>query len=140
MHIESMRSGSLSVSALERLFGSIAAAAIVAGQVVCLGQPDPSWKIHDNGRPKPPVVKPGTPSTQERPGEAPSDAAVLFGGTDLSPWVSLDGSPAKWIVREGHMECVKGSGYGRFGGKAGIAEFTELRWITVQTTPRHYPF
>ncbi len=35
---------------------------------------------------------------------------------------------------------VKGSGFGRFGGKAGIAEFTELRWITVQTTPRHYPF
>jgi acyl-CoA reductase-like NAD-dependent aldehyde dehydrogenase/ABC-type branched-subunit amino acid transport system ATPase component len=35
---------------------------------------------------------------------------------------------------------VKGSGLGRFGGKAGIAEFTELRWITVQTTERHYPF
>ncbi len=35
---------------------------------------------------------------------------------------------------------VKASGYGRFGGKAGIAEFTELRWITVQLTPRHYPF
>ncbi|CAN7256524.1 aldehyde dehydrogenase [Pseudorhodoferax sp. LjRoot39] len=35
---------------------------------------------------------------------------------------------------------VKGSGWGRFGGKAGIAEFTELRWVTVQTTPRHYPF
>ena len=35
---------------------------------------------------------------------------------------------------------VKGSGIGRFGGKAGIHEFTELRWITVQTTPRHYPF
>jgi benzaldehyde dehydrogenase (NAD) len=35
---------------------------------------------------------------------------------------------------------VKGSGMGRFGGKAGIAEFTDLRWITVQTTPRHYPF
>ena len=34
---------------------------------------------------------------------------------------------------------VKGSGYGRFGGKAAIAEFTDLRWITVQTTPRHYP-
>jgi benzaldehyde dehydrogenase (NAD) len=24
-----------------------------------------------------------------------------------------------------------------FGGKAGVAEFTELRWITLQTTPRH---
>jgi benzaldehyde dehydrogenase (NAD) len=35
---------------------------------------------------------------------------------------------------------VKGSGLGRFGGKAGVAEFTELRWITIQTTPRHYPF
>ncbi|MGV7210756.1 aldehyde dehydrogenase [Oxalobacteraceae bacterium A2-2] len=34
---------------------------------------------------------------------------------------------------------VKASGYGRFGGKAAIAEFTELRWITIQTTPRHYP-
>lgn len=35
---------------------------------------------------------------------------------------------------------VKGSGIGRFGGCAGIAEFTDLRWITVQTTPRDYPF
>jgi benzaldehyde dehydrogenase (NAD) len=35
---------------------------------------------------------------------------------------------------------VKGSGYGRFGGKAGVDAFTELRWITLQTTPRHYPF
>jgi len=35
---------------------------------------------------------------------------------------------------------VKGSGLGRFGGKAGVAEFTELRWVTVQTAPRHYPF
>jgi acyl-CoA reductase-like NAD-dependent aldehyde dehydrogenase/ABC-type branched-subunit amino acid transport system ATPase component len=35
---------------------------------------------------------------------------------------------------------VKASGMGRFGGKAGIEAFTELRWITVQTTPRQYPF
>ena len=35
---------------------------------------------------------------------------------------------------------VKDSGYGRFGGKAVINEFTELRWITIQTGPRHYPF
>ena len=35
---------------------------------------------------------------------------------------------------------VKASGYGRFGGKAAVNEFTELRWITIQTTPRHYPF
>ena len=27
---------------------------------------------------------------------------------------------------------VKGCGYGRFGGKAAIAEFTDLRWITIE--------
>ncbi|OWT64124.1 aldehyde dehydrogenase [Candidimonas nitroreducens] len=35
---------------------------------------------------------------------------------------------------------VKDSGFGRFGGKAGIEAFTELRWITLQTAPRQYPF
>ncbi|MDE1180377.1 aldehyde dehydrogenase [Paraburkholderia sp.] len=34
---------------------------------------------------------------------------------------------------------VKNSGYGRFGSKASIGEFTELRWITIQTGERHYP-
>jgi acyl-CoA reductase-like NAD-dependent aldehyde dehydrogenase len=34
---------------------------------------------------------------------------------------------------------VGASGYGRFGGKAAIAEFTDLRWITIQQTPRGYP-
>lgn len=35
---------------------------------------------------------------------------------------------------------VKNSGYGRFGGKAAIAEFTDLRWITVEDPHQHYPF
>jgi vanillin dehydrogenase len=34
---------------------------------------------------------------------------------------------------------VKASGYGRFGGKAVIDEFTDLRWITIEG-PQHYPF
>ncbi len=34
---------------------------------------------------------------------------------------------------------VKASGYGRFGGNWGIAEFTELRWITIQDGHIHYP-
>lgn len=45
------------------------------------------------------------------------------------------------IHDEAHMPFggVKASGYGRFGGSAGIAEFTELRWITVDTQHVHYP-
>ncbi|UNK40021.1 aldehyde dehydrogenase (plasmid) [Shinella sp. H4-D48] len=35
---------------------------------------------------------------------------------------------------------VKNSGYGRFGGKAAIAEFTDLRWITIEDPHQHYPF
>ncbi|UHS63420.1 aldehyde dehydrogenase [Agrobacterium vaccinii] len=35
---------------------------------------------------------------------------------------------------------VKASGYGRFGGKAAIAEFTDLRWITIEDAGQHYPF
>ncbi|MGO9954977.1 MAG: aldehyde dehydrogenase family protein, partial [Solirubrobacteraceae bacterium] len=34
---------------------------------------------------------------------------------------------------------VKASGWGRFGGRAALEEFTELRWITVQSLPREYP-
>ena len=35
---------------------------------------------------------------------------------------------------------VKGSGYGRFGGKAAINEFTDLRWITIEDSQQGYPF
>ena len=34
---------------------------------------------------------------------------------------------------------MKSSGYGRFGGRAGIEEFTELRWITIQSGRQDYP-
>jgi acyl-CoA reductase-like NAD-dependent aldehyde dehydrogenase len=34
---------------------------------------------------------------------------------------------------------MKDSGWGRFGGSAGLQEFTELRWITIRRTPTHYP-
>lgn len=34
---------------------------------------------------------------------------------------------------------VKQSGYGRFGGRWGVSEFTEVRWITIGTAKGHYP-
>jgi vanillin dehydrogenase len=34
---------------------------------------------------------------------------------------------------------VKDSGWGKMGGKQAAEEFTELRWISFQTTPRTYP-
>jgi acyl-CoA reductase-like NAD-dependent aldehyde dehydrogenase len=35
---------------------------------------------------------------------------------------------------------VKDSGWGRFGGAFAMEEFTEMRWITVQSGSRHFPF
>jgi hypothetical protein len=67
--------------------------------------------VHDSNRPQPPVIWPGWFSTQEAPGEPPSDAIILFDGKDLSKWVSVkDGSPARWKVENGYMEVVAGTG------------------------------
>ncbi len=66
---------------------------------------------HDRLRPLPPVVNPGVASTPARAGTAPSDAVVLFDGTDLSRWSAMNGEPTQWVVRDGVMECVPGSGY-----------------------------
>jgi len=68
------------------------------------------WLVHDMNRPAPPVVKPGTESSQDQPGKAPSDAIVLFDGTNLSGWTSVKGGPAKWTLRDGYMEVVKDAG------------------------------
>jgi hypothetical protein len=65
------------------------------------------WAIHDDTRPMPPVVDPG-PAGPKSP--VPGDAIVLFDGSDLSGWTTAKGEPAKWLVRDGYMEVVKGGG------------------------------
>jgi hypothetical protein len=98
------------------------------------GHPDPNWLDHDRNRPQPAVVTPATPSTQAQPGQAPSDAVVLFDGKDISQWSSMDGSPTKWITRNGYMECVKGSGYVRTLQNFGDCQL-HVEWATP--TPPH---
>ncbi len=73
------------------------------------------WAIHDPNRPQPKLVTPGTFSSQEQPGTPPSDAIILFDGSDLSKWEADEGTgvPTKWVVKNGAMECVPGSGYVR---------------------------
>lgn len=43
-------------------------------------------------------------------GDAPSDAIILFGGKDLIEWTSLDGSAAKWEVKDGSFTVTPGGG------------------------------
>jgi hypothetical protein len=54
--------------------------------------------------PVPPVVTPG------HDGAPPSDAIVLFDGTDLSLWETMDDADAGWRVADGVMTVVPGAG------------------------------
>jgi hypothetical protein len=71
--------------------------------------PNSKYRVHDGNRPQPPVVFPGTLSTQESAGEAPSDAVVLFNGSNLAKWHS-DKGDAGWKVENGYMEVEPHSG------------------------------
>ncbi len=97
---------------------SVSAAALADGAFY--GDPPDAthpWAIHDMNRPQPAVVTPGSFSSNEQPGRPPSDAVILFGGqdSDLAKW-EADKNPAeatKWVVKNGLLQCVPGSGYVR---------------------------
>jgi hypothetical protein len=58
--------------------------------------------------PVPPIVTPGPAGSPNPP---PSDALVLFGGSDLDAWVNeRDGSPAGWPVHDGVFTVDNESG------------------------------
>lgn len=72
----------------------------------CFGQTDyEKSRKTEVWEPVPPVVTPAGELT------APSDAIVLFDGTDLSQWVKEeDGSAPGWKVEDGTMTVVKKTG------------------------------
>jgi benzaldehyde dehydrogenase (NAD) len=76
-------------------------------------------------------------------------AAAVFGGDVARAWqvaqriesgICHINGPTVHDEAQMPFGGVKDSGWGRFGGQAGIDAFTDLRWITLQTAPRHYPF
>lgn len=73
------------------------------------GVPPIPWAPHDSTRPPPPVVRPAPGPAG--PWSPPSDAIVLFGGTDLSSWrAPRDSGAARWRVVDGAVEVVPGTG------------------------------
>ena len=91
------------------------AVALVAGSITALSASRVSGQdlgpIHDRTRPQPPVVDPGSPSTEAAPGRPPGDATVLFDGKDASRWrTKEDKTPARWKVSGGVLEVVPDTG------------------------------
>jgi hypothetical protein len=92
-------------------FIPLSLAALLAGLCTVSAMPiNKSAKVHDRNQPLPPVVTPGKVSTEDMVGTAPSDAIVLFDGTDLSAWVNYDGDPAEWEIVDGALVCKPQTG------------------------------
>jgi len=94
------------MKSLMTIAASLGAASVFAG-LDCQG-PDAThaWAIHDRNRPNPPKIE--APA-----GQPPSDAVVLFDGTEKSVqenWCGGDGKPTKWVVKDGELRCVPRSG------------------------------
>lgn len=95
--------------------------------------PGDRWRVHDDARPRPRIVEPGTTSTTAKPGAAPSDAVVLFDGTDLSQWVQRGRGgkmlePA-WKVENGYIEIAPGTGSLMTKEKFGDVQL-HIEWAT----------
>ena len=75
--------------------------------------PGLGFHVHDPDRPRPGVVTPGTQA-----GAPPSDAIILFDGSNLSKWVTakrndpllVSTDPAQWKVENGYLEVTAGKG------------------------------
>jgi hypothetical protein len=80
-------------------------------------------------QPPAPVITAGTESTPDKPGQAPSDAVVLFDGKDLSNWSSLGNEPTKWVVKDGAMMPTKGSGMIKSKQEFGSCQL-HVEWAT----------
>ena len=97
------------------------------------------YRAHTMDRPRPRVITPPGMSSPAAPGEAPSDAKVLFDGKDLSQWKRDPGKDdpakapddlAKWKVESGYFEIVPFSGSIRTREKfKGDVQF-HIEWAT----------
>ncbi|MYD43470.1 MAG: DUF1080 domain-containing protein [Gammaproteobacteria bacterium] len=73
--------------------------------------PGQSWRVHDIDRPMPPVITPGSSSTQSQTGTPPSDAIVLFDGSNTHAWANRQGGPCEWqLVAGDAMEVTPRTG------------------------------
>ena len=92
-----------------------------------------AWAVHDLNRPYPKQV-------DAKPGLPPSDAIVLFDGTQASidaNWCDKDGKPTKWTVKDGLFVCTPKSGPACTKRPFGDAQF-HVEWKTpVDDAKKH---
>jgi type 1 glutamine amidotransferase len=82
-------------------------------------------------QPQPKIVTPGTVSCGEKVGRAPSDAIVLFDGTEesLKNWTDVKGQPTRWKLVEDALESVDKAGYIQSRQKFGSCQL-HVEWAS----------
>ena len=110
------------------IFASAAALVAASASAGLYGDtPDAThaWAVHDRNRPNPVkiVAEPGLP---------PSDAIILFDGTEktFANWCSMKMEPTKWKLVNGTLESVKGAGYIRTKAEYGPNFQLHVEWAT----------
>jgi hypothetical protein len=127
---------------LNRISGILMAAALLGGVWLTAADrhspigytdtpvlPGQKWKVHDIDRPRPRMVTPGA-----KPGDAPSDAIVLFDGKDLSHWMCHkkgELAPPTWKLENGYVQCVGSAGDLVSKEKFGDAQF-HIEWASPE--------
>jgi len=91
--------------------------------------PLPKPELTEFWSPVPPKVAPG-----RLPGDAPSDATLLFNGRDLSGWESVNGGPANWSVENGEMVIQPKSGSIQTTQKFGDCQL-HVEWMVPVLPP-----
>ncbi len=104
---------------------SIAVAVVVCATSATSAQAPEAAPPYPAPKSAPPIVTPGVTNA-----DPPSDAIVVFNGRDLSSWRSDDGSPAKWIVRDGYVEVRPGA-----GGITTVDKFGDVQLHIEWATP-----
>lgn len=88
----------------------VAVLLVLASWVVLAKGADPhDFEVHDPDRAQPEVVDPGPGLAESAP--TPSDAVILFDGSDIDAWQGKDGAEASWLVENGQMQVVPGAGH-----------------------------
>lgn len=72
--------------------------------------PNSIWHVHDANRPQPRIVSPESINTQNEQTQPPSDAVILFNGTDLSAWIGQKAGEPEWKIENGFLEVTPGTG------------------------------